>query len=66
METPKKGDDDDLVDTGNYQDTNNEESEGKYQREERTKDNLELDNSEEDERDEIENEELFLSKETQK
>ena len=34
METPKKGDDDDLVDTGNYQDTNNEESEGKDQRDE--------------------------------
>ena len=40
--------------------------EGKHQREERTKDNLELDHSEEYERDEIENEEFFLSKETQK
>ena len=40
--------------------------EWKYQRKERTKDNLELDHSEENERDELENEELFLSKETQK
>ena len=33
MEPPKKGNDDDLVDTDTDQDTNNEESEGKDQRE---------------------------------
>ena len=40
--------------------------EWKYQRKERTKDNLELDHSEENKRDEIENGELCFSKETQK
>ena len=40
--------------------------EEKYQRKERTKENLELDHSEEDERDEMKKKELFLSKETQK
>ena len=39
METPTKGDDDDPVDTDTDQKTNNEESEGKYQREESTKKN---------------------------
>ena len=34
METPKKGDDDDLADTDTDRETNEEESEGKYQREE--------------------------------
>ena len=32
MDTPKKGDDDDLVDTDTDRETNNEESEGKDQR----------------------------------
>ena len=34
METPKKGDDDDLVDTDTDQETNNEESEEIYRIEE--------------------------------
>ena len=38
-----EGDDDDLIRFDNDQDKNNEESEGKYQRKERTNDNLELD-----------------------
>ena len=41
METPTKWDDDDLVDTDTDQDTKNEGSEGKYQRAEIKKDNLE-------------------------
>ena len=64
--TPTKGDKDDLVDTDNDQNTNNEESGGKDQREEIKKDNLESDHSETDERDQIENEELVIRKETQK
>ena len=48
------------------QEINNEESEGKYQRKERTKDRVELGHSEENERDELENEELIFSKKTQK
>ena len=61
-----ENDDDDLIQSDNDQDTNNEELEGKYLRIERTKDILELGHSEENKRDELENEELFLSKETQK
>ena len=41
-----ENDDDDLIHSDNDQDTNNEESEGKYQRIERTKDILELGPSE--------------------
>ena len=66
MKTPTKGGKDDLVDTDNDQDTNNEESEGKDQREEIKKDNLESDHSETDEIDQIENKELVIRKETQK
>ena len=65
MKTPTKEDIDDLVDADNDRDTNNEESEGKDQREERKKD-LEPDHSETDERDQIENKELVLRKENQK
>ena len=43
MKTPTKGDDYDLVDIDTYQDTNNEESEVTYQREESKKYNLESD-----------------------
>ena len=59
-------DDDDLIYTDNDQDTNNEESEGKDQRKERTKDILELGHSEENKRDELECEEFILSRQTQK
>ena len=64
--TSTENDDGDLIHSDNDQDTNNEESKEKYQRKERPKYNLELDHSEENERDELENEELFLSRETQK
>ena len=52
METPQKGDDDDLVDTNTDTDRerNNENSEGKYQKEEIKKVYLEIDKLEPDER----------------
>ena len=55
----KKIDDDDLVDTDTDQDTNKEELQGKYQREESKKDNLESNKSETDEKYQRENNELF-------
>ena len=48
METPKKGDDDDLVDTDTDRETNNEESEEMYWIEESQKKDLESDKSETD------------------
>ena len=46
----KKVDDDDVLDTNTDQETNEEESEGKDQREESKNNNLEYDKSETDER----------------
>ena len=66
METPEKGDDDDLVHTDTDLETNNKESEGKYQIEESKKYYLESDKSETDERDQRENEERFKMLETPK
>ena len=60
--TPTKGDENDLVHTDNDEDTNNKESEEKYQREVRKKENLDSDHSETDGRDQIENEALVISK----
>ena len=55
----KKGNDDDLVDNDNHQETNEEEPDGKDQREEIKKDNLASDKSETDEINQRENKELF-------
>ena len=51
METPRKRDDDDIVDTDTDRETNNEQSEEIYRIEESKTNNLESDKSETDERD---------------
>ena len=64
METSTKWDDDVIVDTDTDQGANNEESEGKHQREESKKDYLESDQRETDEWYHRENIELVIRKET--
>ena len=55
-------DDDDLIQSDNDQHTNNEVSEEKYLKIEKTKNVLELGHSEENRRDELESKELILSR----
>ena len=59
-------DDDDLIQSDNYQHTSNELSEEKYLRIEKTKNILELGHSVENKTDAFESKELILSKKTQK
>ena len=61
-----ENDDDDLIQSDNDQDTNNEVSEEKDLRIEKTKNVLELGHWEENKIDELESKELILSKKTQK
>ena len=64
MIAKNKSDCDDLVDNDTYQDTNEEESEGKYQKKESKNDKSESDKSEADESDQIENAKLIKRMET--
>ena len=65
IDSQKKGDDDDIVDTDIDRETSDEESEGKYQAEERKGDDLESDKSETDEIYQRYNQELFKRMDSQ-